>query len=402
MKLNKIIIALLIVCLLFAGCKPKKVDQPEGSGETIEPSGDVTTLDDKNYSYDEFLSDAQTLTEKHASQVEMGVFGKSTFNRELIYFSIGDKNAEDKVLVVSGISGTEGALSLLTIKQIETYLEDLTRKYKDVTYQQILNKCCIYFVPMLNPDGIELAAKGIDSVPEAYKQTVEEIYSYSLDAKLLDKKNGYKQWCANGIGIDLSMNFGVGKVAVSSVQARSASKGYPQFALSSLEAGAIAGLIQNNNFDSVVVYNGSGNIVDWQFGQSAESLQQSLDTANALAYLTGFSRIDIGGPTKNNFITMGIKDWFIANFDKPAFTLFMGNPSDKISLNQDEIKALWNVTSLVPISLAWNIAYYTEQPISTPDPTKTETPGKTEEPTQAPTQAPGVTRTPQVDYDYID
>jgi murein tripeptide amidase MpaA len=154
MKLSKILVILLIVCLLFAGCKPKTDDQPEGSDETIEPAGDVTTLEDENYTYDKFLADAQTITSKYPTKVQMGVFGKSAFNRELLYFAIGDKNATKKILVVAGVFGTESSLSLLATKQIETYLEDLTRTYKNKSYQQILNSCRIYFVPMLNPDGV--------------------------------------------------------------------------------------------------------------------------------------------------------------------------------------------------------------------------------------------------------
>lgn len=397
MKINKLIIALLIVCLLFAGCKPKPVEQPEGSGETIEPAGDVTTLEDENYTYEKFLQNAQTISEKYSDKVQMGVFGKSAFNRELLYFAIGSQNAQKKILVVAGINGNESAFSLLATKQIETYLEDLSRTYKNKSYQQILDSCRIYFVPMLNPDGISIALKGIESVPEDKKQAVEEIYSYSLEQGLLEKKTGYSSWRANGLGVDLSMNFGVGKVASSAVQTRAASKGYPEHQLSSPESSAIAGLIQNNNIDSVIAYSGSGNIVDWQFGQTVASLQQSLDISNELAALTGFSRVDVGGPTKKNFITMSVKDWFIAEFDKPAFTLSLGNPEDKNSLNEDELRAVWNVTSLVPIVLAWNTAFYVATPVI-PEQTPTLAPGQKPAPT--PTLVPG--QTPQVDYDYID
>ena len=395
MKLSKILVILLIVCLLFAGCKAKPSEQPEGSGETIEPAGDVTTLEDENYTYDKFLVDAQTITSKYPTKVQMGVFGKSAFNRELLYFAIGDKNATKKILVVAGVFGTESSLSLLATKQIETYLEDLTRTYKNKSYQQILDSCRIFFVPMLNPDGISIAQKGLEGVPEDKKAGVEAIYTYSVEKGLLDAKNGYSQWRANGLGVDLSMNFGVANVASNTVMQSAASKGYPEHALSSPEANAISGLIQSNAIDSVVVYNGTGNIIDWQFGQTENSIQQSIDIANELATLTGFSRVDVGGPTKKNFVTMGIKDWFIANLDKPAFTLSMGNPKDKISLNEDELKSVWNVTSLVPISLAWHTAYYVATTIAPNAPTPT---GQT--PTATPTLEPG--RTPQVDYDYID
>lgn len=388
MKLSKIIVAVLIVSLLFVGCKPK-TKQPEGSGETIEPAGNVTTLEDENYTYEKFLADAQTITDKYSANVQMGVFGKSAFNRELLYFTIGNKNAAKKVLVVAGVFGTESPFSLLVTKQIETYLENLTTTYKNKSYQQILDSCCIFFVPMLNPDGISIAQKGLESVPQDKKADVEAIYLNSIEKGLLNTKDGYSLWRANGLGVDLSMNFGVGKVVSSAVQQSAASKGYPEYALSSPEADAISGLIQINAIDSVLVYNGTGDIVDWQFGQTENSIQQSIDIANELSTLTGFSRVDVGGPTKNNFVTMGIKDWFIANFDKPAFTLSMGNPKNKISLNEDELRAVWNVVSIVPIVLAWHTAYYTATPVQTNSSV-----------TSTPTVAPG--QTPQVDYDYID
>lgn len=414
--MKKVLICLLACCLLFSGCKSKKqqiLDQNLGgaSNENVDATGDIVDLSAKEYSYETFCKDADKLAEKFDGIVKRTVLGKSEFNRDLIVLSLGNTGAKKKILIVGGVYGKENITSLIAMKQLETYCTNASDTYRGTSYSKIMDECCFYFVPMLNPDGVEISVNGIMSVPEEHVSEVEEMYAYSESKGILEKETGYKNWCANGLGVDLSMNFGIGKVYSSAVEDRPAAAGYPQYELSASESSLITVLCTSVDFDSIMVYNETGRIVEWQFGQSANSIQTSLDIANELSILTGFSRVDVGGPTKNNFVTMSLMNWFITKYDRPAFNIRLMN-------GDDSAKDIWGHVSTAPMLLAYQLLNPTAVPQSTDNGNTgnsgnsdgnnqsggntTDTPATNVPGTTAPTAtAPGA-QPPQVDYDYID
>lgn len=361
---KRIFIALLVIIFAFSGCADPPADviwnEEEAAASSLVPAGDIVSLKDTTYGYEVFRRQAEQLKEKYTDIVSLYSIGQSVYGREILCLVLGNAQAENKLLLAGAIRGTQYWTTQLLMKQIETYCENLSEAYEGVSYREIFQNCAVYFVPMVNPDGVEICFNGLKSVPQTYQAQIEEIYEYSLQVGLLTKETGYKHWKANGQGIDIGINFGVGTVESAAIQKQAASENYPGEPLCTPEAAAIAQLCEEQNFSAAAVYTEEGNLIDWAFGQK-ESFKESERYADALAELTGYTKI-ANGPTPEVCTSVSLTGWFISQFDKPAFAILMGKNSEQLSLSK-----IWSENCLVPILLAWQLQQQEiEKPVQTP------------------------------------
>ena len=341
---KKVWAVFLLLVFLLSGC----ADAPAAAGEfqdsKLPPAGDIVSLAQMDYSYEEFCRQTEKLEETYALSVFS--IGTSVFGREIPCLVLGDIHAEKKLLIIGGLDGTQAWSTRLLMKQLETYCVKKAEMYETVSFGELFESCAVYFVPMVNPDGIELCAGGLASVPSEYKTQVQQIREYSVSVGLLEENAGYEAWQANGAGIDLSINFGIGTVASAQIQKQAASDNYPGEPFSAPEAAALVHLCEEQNFFSAAVYTGPGGLVDWFFGQK-DSLALAEYCADELAALTGYRKI-ANGPAPDVCTAVSFSNWFISRFDRPAFTLLMGEENMQLSLPR-----LWKQSCLVPPLLAW-------------------------------------------------
>ena len=241
----------LLLVFLLSGC----ADAPAAAGEfqdsKLPPAGDIVSLAQMDYSYEEFCRQTEKLEETYALSVFS--IGTSVFGREIPCLVLGDIHAEKKLLIIGGFDGTQAWSTRLLMKQLETYCVKKAEMYETVSFGELFESCAVYFVPMVNPDGIELCAGGLASVPSEYKTQVQQIREYSVSVGLLEENAGYEAWQANGAGIDLSINFGIGTVASAQIQKQAASDNYPGEPFSAPEAAALVHLCEEQNFFSAAV-----------------------------------------------------------------------------------------------------------------------------------------------------
>ena len=64
--------------------------------------------------------------------------------------------------------------------------------------QRILNNTTIWFIPMVNPDGVTLQQFGLKSFPKA---------DHAKIIKMNDGSKNFKRWKANGKGVDLNRQY---------------------------------------------------------------------------------------------------------------------------------------------------------------------------------------------------
>lgn len=125
-------------------------------------------------------------------------------------------------------------------------------KYNGTAYNKLFNKVCVYIVPMLNPDGVNISQYGL-----------KRIKSSSL--KKLVKRLGrgsYSRWKANARGVDLNRNFNAGFRKNSSRGTRRGREGYSgPYALSERETKAIAKLIDETKPKAVINYHEAGRVI---------------------------------------------------------------------------------------------------------------------------------------------
>lgn len=102
-------------------------------------------------------------------------------------------------LIDAGVHARETVNPAILIKQIEDYAADYYKDshIKDFNLEDMLSKSVFHFIPLVNPDGHDLAKFGLASLDS---DSVRERLT-SIDDK------DYSQWKANALGVDLNKNF---------------------------------------------------------------------------------------------------------------------------------------------------------------------------------------------------
>lgn len=211
---------------------------------------------DVPYRYDDFLKDTDYLLREYPSMLEVHKIGKSEDGRDLLVFRIG--KGEIPVIITVGVHGREAINPMVVIRAIESYLElvkfneplvvdftmperlepvnPFTRGFLTEIYNQVQNypyetvnripdwignveerfsprpkgaeipteyhpkqylkEFSFYIVPLLNPDGYEIALGGFDTI-----QTPE------YRANAITSRIPAEEWKANARGVDLNRNF---------------------------------------------------------------------------------------------------------------------------------------------------------------------------------------------------
>ena len=207
--------------------------------------------------------------------------GKSVCGRELFCVKLG--RGPKKILFCGAHHGMEWITSMMLVR----FIGDYSRGYWDLK-----NKSTLYIVPMLNPDGVEVASTGMFWQANAHGVDLNHNYDADWDkSKQLESENGI---------------YGPGSTRFSGT--------HPE---SEPESAAIAKLVRNEQFDAVYAFHSQGQVIYADFNgyippggeELAERLAKPpyvIERPEGMAACGGF------------------KDWFIKEFDKPGFTIEVG------------------------------------------------------------------------------
>ena len=238
--------------------------------------------------------------------------GKSVFGRSIKALSIG--NSDSTVLYTAAFHGNERITATILLKFIEELCDAITfdRRLSDVDIKRALKGHSVTFIPLVNPDGCEIALKG------------EVGCGHKADwvKRLCGKR--FENWKANLRGVDINHNFDAGWQRLHETEQKNGIFG-PSAAFfggthphSEPETMALVNFCRNHTVRYVVALHTQGEVIYWDFDNIpthrgrrmaeifAASSGYALDIPNALS---------LGG---------GFKDWFIASFHRPGFTVELG------------------------------------------------------------------------------
>ncbi len=244
----------------------------------------------------------------------------------------GDK----KIAVIAGVHGREGLTSLLTMKLIEEYAINYQKneKFKEYNLTNLFDKITLIFIPMLNPDGIEIAINGIDHLDN------KEFY-----IKANEDNNNFERWKANARGVDLNKQFKADWENTKSTSEPHYSEYKGPNPESESESKALADLTRKEKFTAVICFHHSGRIIYWYYNQKNKELKRDQILAEKISNINGYELIS---PDDSNTKAAGYKDWFIKEFKNPGFTIEIGYkdkiekplPADKLTLFYEENKKI--------------------------------------------------------------
>lgn len=265
------------------------------------------------------------LNEKYKA-LKITTCGKSLLGKDIFAFVIGE--GKKNVVYVGGTHGVEWLTSLLLLK----FTENLGVAYENeclisgFDIKDILENKKLIIIPELNPDGIEIAIKGASACGK-YKVENYEIC-----------KGDFSFWSANARGVDINHNFNADWYTLreaekeAGINSPSPTRYGGLFPESEPETAAITQLCRRIPIEMLITFHSQGEEIFYEYGKNTP--EKSLHFAKIFSALTDYTLVKNEGLYSSG----GLKDWFIEEFKRPAFTVEIGKGKNPLPLEDiDEI-----------------------------------------------------------------
>ena len=256
----------------------------------------------------------------------MGEYGYSAMGKPLYYLKFGEGG--NRALYTAAHHANE----YITIPVLLKFTEQLSNAYAakseiaGVSAEEIFRKSTLYIVPCVNPDGVDLASGALASG------------AYYLQAKELAEK--YPEipfpggWKANIRGIDLNLQYPAGwETAKSIKRAQGISGPGPRdyagaSPLEAPESLALYHFTLGVDPGLILAYHSQGGLIYWKYSDFEPP--RSRELAQRFAQLSGYSAEETPYVSGH----AGYKDWFIERFNRPGYTIEVGEGENPLPNEQ--------------------------------------------------------------------
>ncbi len=250
--------------------------------------------------------------------------GKTVMGKSIYALCIGEGSKQ--VLYVGATHANEWITSLFLLD----FCEELLKAESENSFiggfeaRDILKTTTLVIIPMLNPDGVDIAVKGI----EGCGNLKEQIYDIC--------KFDFSEWSANANGVDLNHNFNADwyslrnfeeKNGILKPSSRRYGGKYPE---SEPETTALVKFLRNVEFERLYSFHSQGEEIFYSYKDFTPA--KSYIIAQALAGVSGYCLVNNEG----HYSSGGLKDWFIEEFKKPGFTIEIGKGKNPLPLDDYE------------------------------------------------------------------
>ncbi len=271
------------------------------------------------YDYKQLRKDIDILTEK-SSIVKKTEIGKSIMDRDIPCIEIG--KGEGKILLAGAFHGLEYLTAAFLVRFAADYIKHIESGADFFGYdaKELSEDVRVYIVPMVNPDGVDIAVNGVDITNPHHRELISKVGIHSFNSV----------WQANARGVDLNHNY---DAKWSMVMEKCAPTKYGgEHPESEPETRAITGLVRKEDFDSLIAFHSQGREIYYDFDGIAA--KRSLEIAEKMAKESGYAVRRPEGTAAFG----GCKDWFIKEFGKSGFTVEIGIGKNPLPMKQlDEI-----------------------------------------------------------------
>ncbi len=273
------------------------------------------------YSYEQMLSDMETLKGQYPDAATVASIGISELGRSIPVLRIGNLDAKYHVLLQGAIHGREHLTAWLLMAMADYWLDHGILGYGDV---------CYHIIPMSNPDGVMISQTGTlnDAQRAIYHSDREKGYT-------CENESAYAaRWKANGEGIDINRNFPAGWETINDRSGPSAQLYQGTVPFSTAEAVALRDYTLRYSFDATVSYHATGSLIYYAYGDHTAANTGSEALAKAVKEISGYDLADSSG-----IDGAGYKDWAIEELGIPSITVEIG--CKEAALAQREIYSIF-------------------------------------------------------------
>ncbi|MDQ0213864.1 g-D-glutamyl-meso-diaminopimelate peptidase [Oikeobacillus pervagus] len=268
------------------------------------------------YDFSLFKSDVDEL-KKIYPFIHVDEIGKSVDGLPIYEIKIG--KGRKKVHFNGSFHANEWITTPVIMTFLNDYLLSLTN-YLTINGLQagpFYDFTTISFVPMVNPDGVNLVING---PPAARREELMEMNKGSSD---------FNGWKANIRGVDLNNQYPANwEIEKERKEEKApAPRDFPGYKpLSEPEAIAMAELANKENFDRLLAFHTQGKELYWGYEGLEPEISEKI--AQEFARVSGYKSVRYVDSHA------GYKDWFIQEFRKPGFTIELGKGINPLPLSQ--------------------------------------------------------------------
>lgn len=266
------------------------------------------------YDYSKLISDIKMLTDNY-DILEGFSIGKSVMEKEIMCVKIG--SGDKKLFIGGAYHGLEYLTAAFLMKFLSNYTAAVMTgsEYFGYDIKKLYDSVTLYVVPMVNPDGVDIAVNGLDITNEFHRRLISMVGIHSFN----------HVWQANARGVDINHNFDANWHMV--VDKPSPSKYGGEHASSEPETRAVEDFVRRENFDLMLAFHSQGREIYYDF--DGMTGKHSLEIAEKMAEESGYAVCVPEGTASFG----GCKDWFIKEFGREGFTVEIGQGENPLPMS---------------------------------------------------------------------
>ncbi|WP_051556385.1 M14 family zinc carboxypeptidase [Alkalihalobacterium bogoriense] len=256
----------------------------------------------QNYTYTQMEKDMKQLESMYPEIIQTKIIGTSVDGRNIYAIKLGRGKTE--VLINGSNHAREHMTTNVIMKQIDEYAFAYTKgnQFGGFNVKQVLDRTSIWYVPMVNPDGVTLVQQG----PNALR-------SNKLAQQAIQINSGsrnFAPWKANVRGVDLNRQFPHFWTTITNNPGKPSPSMYKGTKpLTEPEAITMRDFVESNkHLKTVIDYHSSGEVI---------FVRNPTQLTTTLSRKTGYSIIDVTKSTSGG----GFASWFNVYHKKPGITL---------------------------------------------------------------------------------
>ena len=209
----------------------------------------------RTYSYEQMVSDIWALAAAYPDLISVFSIGQSVEGRELLAFDFG--RGKRQIVLCSTMHACENIATNVLMYMVDQYCQGYEEdgSYGGLSYREILDRVTFRVVPMVNPDGVELAQNGLSAVGAEAADALRAMgYGDYYD---------FSGWKANVRGVDINRNFSHGWGERDGVTGPAPAYWCGPEPLSEPESRAMQQLLDATDYDMLISLHIRGEAVYW-------------------------------------------------------------------------------------------------------------------------------------------
>ena len=260
--------------------------------------------------------------------IEVKEIGRSVLGTPILAMKMGI--GRQKVFYNASFHANEW----ITTPVLLRFAEELAEAYSTrgrlygIDVSRLLRKVTLYVIPLVNPDGVDLVNGAVSD--ELVLSNAEQI---------ADRYPGIPYpsgWKANIRGVDLNLQYPAEWLVARQTKFE---QGFTTFAprdfvgegpLTEPESLAVYNYTLQENFDLILAYHTQGEVIYWKFLDYEPP--RSREIALYFGQVSGYAVEET--PIASGYA--GYKDWFIQNYNRPGYTIEVGQGINPLPIEQFE------------------------------------------------------------------